>query len=308
MTSSEVLPAGISWAVTFSSGCSAFHALTIALPQAISSGLFESQILIGPVAVVAPSESPEPPPHAAVAPSASIVRVAVATFDLICLSIRYCGGLGSGVSGWGRVRSSRGRPAGAREVDVGGGSVVDQVEQAPRRGPSPADDVGGDRGERRLDVRRELGVLEAGDRQPAGHVDPAGGGDREPGHGHQVVGVDDRGRRLGQVEQLPGGRGTALGGEVGLDARALGQAGRVAARPPRRRAGTRRAPWPAGPTRARSGCGRAPAGARRRRRSPARRRRPRRARRPRGGRGPRSRRAGRARRAARGGGRRRGGR
>ena len=50
MTSSEVLPAGISWAVTFSSGCAAFHSLTIALPQAISSGLLESQTLIGPFA------------------------------------------------------------------------------------------------------------------------------------------------------------------------------------------------------------------------------------------------------------------
>ena len=50
MTSSEVLPAGISWAVTFSSGCAAFHSLTIAFPQAISSGLLESQTLIGPFA------------------------------------------------------------------------------------------------------------------------------------------------------------------------------------------------------------------------------------------------------------------
>ena len=64
MTSSEVLPAGISWAVIFSSECSAFHSFTIFLPQAISSGLFESHTLIGPVEDLASLES-EPPPHAA---------------------------------------------------------------------------------------------------------------------------------------------------------------------------------------------------------------------------------------------------
>ena len=69
MTSSEVLPAGISWAVTFSSGFAAFHSLTIAFPQAISSGLLESQTLIGPFAERALSASP-PPPQAAVRPSA----------------------------------------------------------------------------------------------------------------------------------------------------------------------------------------------------------------------------------------------
>ncbi len=74
MTSSDVCPAGISWAVTSSSGFSAFHSLTIALPQAISSGLFDSHTLIGPVADVAPSESPLSPPQAAVMPSASMVE------------------------------------------------------------------------------------------------------------------------------------------------------------------------------------------------------------------------------------------
>ena len=69
MTSSEVLPAGISCAVTFSLGFFAFQALTIALPQAISSGLLESQILIGPSVAVAPelppALSPSSPPQAA---------------------------------------------------------------------------------------------------------------------------------------------------------------------------------------------------------------------------------------------------
>src|SRR3954447_1125916 len=64
MTSSEVLPAGISCAVTFSLGCAAFHEATIALPQASSSVLFESQILIGPRAEAASPLPPPPPPQA----------------------------------------------------------------------------------------------------------------------------------------------------------------------------------------------------------------------------------------------------
>ena len=69
MTSSEVLPAGISCAVIFWSEFSAFHSFTMALPQAISSGLLESHTLMGPVEDL-PSLESEPLPHAAVAPSA----------------------------------------------------------------------------------------------------------------------------------------------------------------------------------------------------------------------------------------------
>ncbi len=75
MTSSEVLPAGISWAVTFWSGCSAFQASTIALPQATSSGLLEYQIVMGPVVAVAGSE-PESVPHPARAPAKPRTRAA----------------------------------------------------------------------------------------------------------------------------------------------------------------------------------------------------------------------------------------
>ena len=65
MTSSEDLPAGISWAVTFSLGFLAFQSVTIALPQASSSGLFDSQILIGPLlGDVAEAEPPPLPPQA----------------------------------------------------------------------------------------------------------------------------------------------------------------------------------------------------------------------------------------------------
>src|SRR5690349_13900548 len=83
MTSSEVLPAGISCAVTFWSGFLAFHSLTIALPQAISSGLFDSQTLIGPVALCAFSASPPPPPQPAVRPRARTAAVAERTLDRV---------------------------------------------------------------------------------------------------------------------------------------------------------------------------------------------------------------------------------
>ena len=53
MTSSELFPVGISWAVTFWSACAAFQAATICLPQATSSALFEYQTVIGPRAWVA---------------------------------------------------------------------------------------------------------------------------------------------------------------------------------------------------------------------------------------------------------------
>src|SRR3954467_12701638 len=77
MTSSELLPAGISCAVTFSLGFFAFQSATMALPQASSSGLFGSQILIAPSTARSPDEEDEPPlpPHA-VTPSASATRAA----------------------------------------------------------------------------------------------------------------------------------------------------------------------------------------------------------------------------------------
>src|SRR3954470_22563914 len=65
MTSSEDLPAGISWAVTFSLGFLAFQSVTIAFPHASSSGLFESQILMGPCLETSAEADPPPLlPHA----------------------------------------------------------------------------------------------------------------------------------------------------------------------------------------------------------------------------------------------------
>ncbi len=88
MTSSEVLPAGISWAVTFSSGWALFQSATIALPQAISSGLLDIHTLIGPEALCASLE-PDPPPHAAVIPRASTAADTVRIFDLIDAPFRW---------------------------------------------------------------------------------------------------------------------------------------------------------------------------------------------------------------------------
>src|SRR5450759_4873440 len=58
MTSSELVPAGISSPVTTWSGWSLFQAVTTALPQATSSALFEYQILMAPVAPAALAAAP----------------------------------------------------------------------------------------------------------------------------------------------------------------------------------------------------------------------------------------------------------
>src|SRR5262245_24270049 len=128
ITSSEVSPAGISCAVTNWPGCAAFHSFTIALPQAISSGLLDIHTLMGPVAVVAPEESLEPPPHAAVIPTASIVTVAAMTLFFIVSP--FAGDLLRDVLGFSLLcswsspaRSSRGPRAGvarARPSAAGG--------------------------------------------------------------------------------------------------------------------------------------------------------------------------------------------
>ena len=61
ITSSDDLPAGISWAVIFWSAWAAFHFSTIALPHDTSSGLFESQMVMSPrdvTALLAPAVPP----------------------------------------------------------------------------------------------------------------------------------------------------------------------------------------------------------------------------------------------------------
>src|SRR4051794_20601392 len=61
ITSSELLPVGISWPVTFSFGCAWFQAVIIVLAQATSSWLLEYQTLIGPRAAAASFGEPPSP-------------------------------------------------------------------------------------------------------------------------------------------------------------------------------------------------------------------------------------------------------
>ena len=87
MTSSLVRPAGISWAVTCSSGCSAFQASTMAVPHSTSNALFESQMVMSPrdvVALLAPAL-----PLATVAPQAAAVspKTAIAAVVLVYLIV-----------------------------------------------------------------------------------------------------------------------------------------------------------------------------------------------------------------------------
>src|SRR4030095_9266219 len=80
MTSSELLPAGISSAVPCSSGWAWFQAATTALPHFTSSSLLEYQILIGPLAWAALSADwPPPPPPPPPPPQPTRARPRVAT-------------------------------------------------------------------------------------------------------------------------------------------------------------------------------------------------------------------------------------
>src|SRR6478736_9420571 len=77
MVSSELLPAGISWASIFWSGWAAFQDATMSLPHLTSNSLFEYQILIGPLAVVADdAELPPAPPPQPARPTPMMVRAA----------------------------------------------------------------------------------------------------------------------------------------------------------------------------------------------------------------------------------------
>src|SRR5215218_11001889 len=109
MTSSELLPAGISCAVTFSFGWAEFQSATIALPQASSSGLLDSQILIGPLVARSSEDAPpESPPPQAEAPRATARRAAAVT-------VRFTQGLRSR----GRGRGGRGQAGSGRSGAIG---------------------------------------------------------------------------------------------------------------------------------------------------------------------------------------------
>ena len=104
ITSSLLLPAGISWPSTCWSALAAFQLATMALPQATSCSLLEYQMVIGPLAAVASvPEAASSPPQAA--SDRLTVRVAVSAR---AFSVRRCtvfsscdsGGGDCGV-GWG---------------------------------------------------------------------------------------------------------------------------------------------------------------------------------------------------------------
>ena len=77
MTSSELLPAGISSAVTCSSAWAWFQAATTALPHFTSSALLEYQILIGPLAWAALSADWPPPPLQAARARPRVATIAI---------------------------------------------------------------------------------------------------------------------------------------------------------------------------------------------------------------------------------------
>src|SRR4051794_41624181 len=139
MTSSEVLPAGISWAVTFSFGCAEFHWAPIALPQAISSGLFDSHTLIGPVEDWASLEPPPPPPQAAVTPRASTAAVTGRILDLMGdAPFVRCGVGVCQVVGAGPVDARTRRRAPGRSTGVAGRSLITSSRRVgAARPPAP---------------------------------------------------------------------------------------------------------------------------------------------------------------------------
>ena len=65
MTSSEVLPAGISCAVTFWSGCACSRRPPSSCPRPLPAGLLENQMVMGPCACSADPPPEFEPPHAA---------------------------------------------------------------------------------------------------------------------------------------------------------------------------------------------------------------------------------------------------
>src|ERR1700741_5237865 len=164
IASSAVLPAGISWAVTFSSGCASFHAATISLPHATSSVLLEYQMVIGPFLPADSAASPPPPPLSTL----HAVRVS-GTMASRAIRVRFIASPNSlGVVSGGRGGSAQDQ-LGRCQSGVGDllsvDPPVDQREQRARRHLPPAAGVGAHGGERRGHVAREGGVVEAGERR-----------------------------------------------------------------------------------------------------------------------------------------------
>ena len=122
----------------------------------------------------------------------------------------------------------------ARKTGVAGGSSTSgaarpspAASSTVAGGPAPGLGVLADGGQRRGDVGGQGHVVEAGDRQVAGHLEAAPDGHAHAGDGHDVVGVDDRGGWVGQLQQGPGGGRPARAGEVGHQLGPGGDPGRL---------------------------------------------------------------------------------
>ena len=110
-----------------------------------------------------------------------MVRVAVTTFDSHVLlshsvlpggTVSSGGAAGAGRAGAGPVEPRTTRRGGG-ELDGGGGTLVDELEQPPRGGPPQPMTSLHTVVEGRLDVGGQLGVLVAGDRELVRHGDAA---------------------------------------------------------------------------------------------------------------------------------------
>src|SRR3954453_4481851 len=150
IASSAVLPAGISCAVIFSSGCAAFHLRTMSLPHATSSVLLEYQMVIGPC-LPADSAASSLPPLSTL--HATAVRVSGRAASS-AVRVRFIAS-----PNWLGVWSgSRGRSAqdqlGRWHRGVGGDLPDDGREQRPRRHLPPAPGGGAPRGQRRVLLAR----------------------------------------------------------------------------------------------------------------------------------------------------------
>src|SRR5699024_9700936 len=159
IASSEEEPAGISWAVTCASGWSPFQASTTACPQSSSCSLLDSQTVIGPVPVgSAPSPSPPPPdPPPPAQPAATRAtptsRTAVRGYLISDSSLSMFRGEDAGASTQHYPRAVDVQPARDGAGQIG--------EEGLTGDPAAAGRVGGHRGQRWRQMRRQVIIIES---------------------------------------------------------------------------------------------------------------------------------------------------
>ena len=160
--------------MTFSSGCFAFQAATISLPQASSSGLFDSQILIGPL--VARSLDEPPRRHRRRRRKRwrrGRWRAGLLLWRCVSSDLRFgvlLGGIGARGCGGGSDDEAAAAAGRCCPRTVPSTAAI----SALGRGRAPRVGVGAHGGQRRLEVGGDLGVVEAGDGQVAGQLEAAG--------------------------------------------------------------------------------------------------------------------------------------